>query len=133
MTNVTLFLIRLQTTSPSFLHHFQQKIYVVMILISLAKFLTNVFFLYDNILLKPLYIHNYDLFVQGVTLYSSGVCWHERASFQQSSFGRLTAGNDLVATILISLFFSTLCSSFPPLLPFLIEGVLGSKECPLRR
>ena len=59
--------------------------------------------------------------------------WHKRAVFQQSSFGRLTAGNDVVATILITLFFSILFSSpFPlfssPLLPFLIEGVLGSKS-----
>ena len=44
-------------------------------------------------------------------------------------FGQLTAGNDVVATILISLFFSSVFSVFfPPLLPFLIEGVLGSKN-----
>ena len=42
--------------------------------------------------------------------------WHERAAFQRSVFGRSTAGNDVVATIIISLFFP-----FPP--PFLIEGV----------
>ena len=30
---------------------------------------------------------------------------HERAAFQRSAFGRTTAGNDVVATILISLFF----------------------------
>ena len=29
--------------------------------------------------------------------------WHERAAFQRSAFGRLTAGNDVVATIIISL------------------------------
>ena len=27
--------------------------------------------------------------------------WHERATFQRSLFGRLTAGNDVVATIFI--------------------------------
>ena len=32
--------------------------------------------------------------------------WHERAAFQRSVFGRLTAGNGVVATFLISLFFS---------------------------
>ena len=33
---------------------------------------------------------------------------HERAAFQQSAFGLSTAGNDVVATILISLFFFVL-------------------------
>ena len=36
--------------------------------------------------------------------------WHERAAFQRSASGRSTAGNDVVATILISLFFSPLSS-----------------------
>ena len=49
--------------------------------------------------------------------------WHERVVFQRSAFGRSTAGNDVAATILISLFLRS-----PPLLPFLIEGVLGSKN-----
>ena len=31
--------------------------------------------------------------------------WHERAVFQRSGFGRSTAGNDIVAIIIISLFF----------------------------
>ena len=31
--------------------------------------------------------------------------WHERAAFQRSVFGQSTAGNDVVATIIISLFF----------------------------
>ena len=40
-----------------------------------------------------------------------GNIWHERAEFQQSAFGRSTAGNDVVATIFISLF------SPPPFFP----------------
>ena len=48
--------------------------------------------------------------------------WHERAAFRLS-----IAGNDVLATTLISLFFSAL-RFFPPLLSFLIEGVLGSKN-----
>ena len=39
------------------------------------------------------------------------VNWHECAAFQRSAFGRLTAGNDVVATIFISLFFFP---QFPP-------------------
>ena len=35
--------------------------------------------------------------------------WRERAVFQRSAFGRLTAGNDVVATIFIRIFFF-----FPP-------------------
>ena len=34
----------------------------------------------------------------------SEINWHERAAFQRSAFGRSTAGNDVVATIIISLF-----------------------------
>ena len=50
-----------------------------------------------------------------------------RRSSGRRSGGRLLA-NDVVATILINL-FSALCSPFfPSLLPFLIEGVLGSKN-----
>ena len=52
--------------------------------------------------------------------------WHERAAFQRSALRRSTAGNDVVATILISLFRFFFIRS--PLLPFLIEGVLGSKN-----
>ena len=51
--------------------------------------------------------------------------WHERAVLQRSAFGQWTAGNEVVANILISLFSTFLHSS---LLPFLIEGVLGSKN-----
>ena len=40
--------------------------------------------------------------------------WHKRAAFQQSAFGRSTAGNDVVATIFIRLFFFP-----PPFFPFL--------------
>ena len=57
--------------------------------------------------------------------------WHERAAFQRSAFGRSTAGNDVVANISISLFssfFSRFSHFFPPSRPFLIEGVLGSKN-----
>ena len=57
------------------------------------------------------------------------VFWHEPAAFQRSAFGRSTAGNDVVATIFISffvVFFSLFF--FPPARPFLIEGVLGSKN-----
>ena len=53
--------------------------------------------------------------------------WHERAAFQRSAFGRLTAGNDVVAIIIISLFFF-FPVFFPQSQPFLIEGVLGSKK-----
>ena len=40
------------------------------------------------------------------------ICWPERTAFQRSAFGRSTAGNDVVATNLISLlsvFTSALC------------------------
>ena len=37
--------------------------------------------------------------------------WHERAAFQRLAFRRLTAGNAVVTTIIISLFFP------PPLFP----------------
>ena len=43
--------------------------------------------------------------------------WHERAAFQRSAFGRSTAGNDVVATIIISLFSFFPCF-FPPFFPF---------------
>ena len=39
--------------------------------------------------------------------------WHERAALQQSAFGQSTAGNDIVATILISLFLFFLPVFFP--------------------
>ena len=35
----------------------------------------------------------------------TALCWRERAAFQRSGFGRSTAGNDVVATIFICLFF----------------------------
>ena len=64
--------------------------------------------------------------------------WRERAAFQRSAFGRSTAGNDVVATIFICLFsfffiyfFFPFFSPFffpPPSRPFLIEGVLRSKN-----
>ena len=54
--------------------------------------------------------------------------WHEHAAFQRSAFRWSTAGNDAVAPILIRLLSSVfLCSPFSLLLPFLIEGTLGSK------
>ena len=64
--------------------------------------------------------------------------WRERAVFQRSAFGRSTASNDVVATISICLFFFFSPVFFSPSRPFLIEGVLGSKnlfsesclECP---
>ena len=43
----------------------------------------------------------YSKFSVGVFLRSNR---HERAAFQRSAFGRLTDGNDVVATILINLF-----------------------------
>ena len=51
--------------------------------------------------------------------------WHER-----SAFGRSAAGNDIVATISISLFFfpPVFFPFFPPSRHFFIEGVLGSKN-----
>ena len=58
--------------------------------------------------------------------------WRERAAFQRSAFGRSTAGNDVVATIFIRIFFFFFFPFFPPVFspsrPFLIEGVLGSKN-----
>ena len=48
--------------------------------------------------------------------------WQERAAF-----GWSTAGNDIVATIFICLFFFPFFFS-PPSQPFLIEGVPGSKN-----
>ena len=56
--------------------------------------------------------------------------WHERAAFQRSAFGRLTAGNDVVATINVIifffffLFFFLFSFLFSPSSTFLIEGVL---------
>ena len=52
--------------------------------------------------------------------------WHERTAFHRSAFGRSTAGSDVVATILS--FYSSPPPVFPPSRPFLIEGVLGSKN-----
>merc|ERR1712013_771128 len=52
--------------------------------------------------------------------------WRERAAFQRSAFGRSTAGNDVVATIFIRLF--PFFFRFSPSRPFLIEGLLGSKN-----
>ena len=49
--------------------------------------------------------------------------WHERTAFQRLVFQQSTAGNEVVATILINLF-----PLFSPSQPFLIEGVLGSKN-----
>ena len=57
----------------------------------------------------------------------SKIYWRERAAFQRSAFGRSTAGNDVVATIFIFIFFLFFLF-FPPSRPFLIEGVLGSKN-----
>ena len=60
--------------------------------------------------------------------------WRERAAFQRLAFGRSTAGNDVVATIFIRIFFPprffppVYFSRFSPSRPFLIEGVLGSKN-----
>ena len=54
-----------------------------------------------------------------------GIFWRERAAFQRLAFGQSTAGNDVVATIFIIPFFF---SPFPPSRPFLIGGVLGSKN-----
>ena len=42
--------------------------------------------------------------VQSALLVQSN--WHERVAFQRSAFGQLTASNDVVATIFISLFLS---------------------------
>ena len=57
--------------------------------------------------------------------------WRARAAFQWLAFGRPTAGNDVVATIFIRLFLFFFFPFFPffsPSRPFLIEGVLGSKN-----
>ena len=86
-------------------------------------------------------------------LYSFPSFWHERAAFPRSLFGRRHSGvvvwassfgrrrsggrllaNDVVATIFISLFFFFRFPPlfppvlFPPSRPFLIEGVLRSKN-----
>ena len=53
--------------------------------------------------------------------------WHKRTACQRSAFWRSSAGNDVVATIIISLFSFFSPVFFSPLRPFLIEGVLGSK------
>ena len=67
---------------------------------------------------------------------------HERAAFQRSAFRRSTTGNDVVATIILSLFLYPpppfFSPAFPPSRPFLIEDVLRLKnfcsesclECP---
>ena len=73
----------------------------------------------------------YDLIRPSHDTQESSFSWHEHAAFQRSAFGRSTAGNDVVATILIRLFFfspffSPVFFPFPPSRPFLIEGVLGS-------
>ena len=55
--------------------------------------------------------------------------WHERAAFQRSAFGRSTAGNDVVATIFISLFSSFFPVFFPPprfFFPFFLRRDLFS-------
>ena len=57
--------------------------------------------------------------------------WHERAVFQWASFGRLAAGNDVVATkndILFFSFFLFFSFLLSPSSTFLIEVVLGSKN-----
>ena len=48
--------------------------------------------------------------------------WHERAAFQRSAFGQSTAGNDIVATIFIHLFY-------PPPCFFLRRDLFSLKEC----
>ena len=48
-------------------------------------------------------------------------------AFQRLEFGQSIAGNDILATFLISLFSALHFPPFSPLLPFLIEGELGSK------
>ena len=75
---------------------------------------------------KNIHMENRDIFwhILGQT------CWRERAAFQRSAFGRSTAGNDVVATIFIRIFsfFFPPVFFFSPSRPFLIEGVLGSKN-----
>ena len=77
------------------------------------------------------FVTNFDLFQSMYAFFS--FYWRERAAFQWSAFGRSTAGNDEVATIFIRIFFSFFPPFFspfffPPSRPFLIEGVLGSKN-----
>ena len=83
------------------------------------------------------YIYSASMFLSKIVLRKSKeillknnavyVYWHKCAAFQRSVFGRSTAGNDVVATISISLFLF-FPVFFPPSWPFLIEGVLGSKN-----
>ena len=53
--------------------------------------------------------NNYKSFLVSLRANLDLICWHKRATFQRSAFGRLTAGNDVVATIIINVF-----SFFPP-------------------
>ena len=54
--------------------------------------------------------------------------WHVCTTFQRLAFWGSTAGNDVVATLLISFFSALRFLLRSPLLPFLIEEVLGSKN-----
>ena len=59
---------------------------------------------------------------------SAQIFWHERAAFQRLAFRWSTAGNDVVATVFINPPPPPLPRFSSPLRPFLIEGVLGSKN-----
>ena len=61
--------------------------------------LYNLFLIYLFFLLQ-----GWGLLIQQIKKGSIFLFWHERAAFQRSAFGRLTAGNDVVAAIIISLF-----------------------------
>ena len=45
------------------------------------------------------------------------IFWRERAAFQRSAFGQSTAGNDVVATIFIRIFFFFFFPVFSPRFP----------------
>ena len=53
------------------------------------------------------------MLLEGFLCFVDNQFWRERAAFQRSAFGRSTAGNDVVATISISL-FSFFFPFFPP-------------------
>ena len=70
--------------------------------------------------MRKVLIHSISLHVEMMWNVKQGN-WHERAAFQRSVFGRLTAGNDVVATIFIRLFF--FLSFFPVFFLFFFFSV----------
>ena len=60
--------------------------------------------------------------------FHQSIYWHEHAAFQRSSFGRSTAGNDVVVTIIISLFlFLARATSLQEYVCTLVSQLVSSK------